>query len=108
MGENACGAVDKENTFIFLAKILLPQLQRRPRSENTNYHSSPYRYTQAAFVNGPYTSTPRLVYTQAAFVKIQIAVVRPIGTPLRDAMIAILYLLAQSAFVLLRGCVRAM
>ena len=39
-------------------------------------------------------------YTQAAFVKIQITVVHPtsIGTPLHDAIVPILYLIAQSAF----------
>ena len=76
----------RKNTFIILAKmLLLPHSEGRVQKIQTTIVrpiGTPYRYTQAAFV------------------KIQITVVRPIGkfTPLHDAMVAILYLIAQSAF----------
>ena len=78
----------RTNAFIILAKmLLLPYSEGRVQKIQT---------TIVRRIGTPFR------YTQAAFVKIQITVVRPnvIGkfTPLHDAMVAILYLIAQSAF----------
>ena len=77
----------RKNTFIILAKMLL-----------LPYSAGRVQKIQTTIVR--HIGTPSR-YTQAAFVKIQISeitVVRPIGTPLHDAMVAILYLIAQVAF----------
>ena len=76
----------RTNAFIILAKmLLLPYSEGRVQKIQTAIVrpiGTPYRYTHAAFI------------------KIQITVVRSMGkfTPLHDAMVAILYLIAQSAF----------
>ena len=89
----------RENLLDHPCKNAITALQRRSRSENTNYHSSPYRYTHAAFV------------------KIQITVFGPIGTVARhNGRNLIRYSAVRvrksanchSVDVLLMDCVRAM